>query len=121
MKRIFCLLLLFVLLVIMTACSQSNKETEVGNHINSNLESTSTNNTEANTEGQTDMTLNVKVGGQDFTVALYDNPSTQALIQRLPLSLDMSEMNGNEKYFSCQTICRQTVRMWEVFVRVILC
>lgn len=30
---------------------------------------------------------------------MYDNEAVQALLERLPLSLDMSEMNGNEKFY----------------------
>lgn len=43
--------------------------------------------------------LNIQVGNQDFTVILYDNPTTRALLERLPMTLDMSELNGNEKYY----------------------
>lgn len=42
--------------------------------------------------------LQVKVGNQNFTATLHDNETTRALIQKLPLTLTMSEMNGNEKY-----------------------
>jgi len=42
--------------------------------------------------------LNIKVGNKNFTAVLYDNATTQALLAQLPLTLDMSELNGNEKY-----------------------
>ncbi len=48
---------------------------------------------------ETSSSLNIEVGEQSFVITLYDNPSTQAFLELLPLDLDMSEMNGNEKYF----------------------
>lgn len=44
------------------------------------------------------MTLNMKIGNSTFTVTLADNATAQAFATLLPLSLNMSELNGNEKY-----------------------
>ena len=41
----------------------------------------------------------ITAGGQTFTATLLDNETTHQLAERLPLTLDMSELNGNEKYF----------------------
>ncbi|MDE6658076.1 MAG: hypothetical protein K2J88_05780, partial [Oscillospiraceae bacterium] len=41
----------------------------------------------------------VQIGNQQFTAKLYQNDTTKSLINKLPLTLDMSELNGNEKYF----------------------
>lgn len=41
----------------------------------------------------------VEVGDETFAAKLYDNDTTRALLEMLPLTLDMSELNGNEKYF----------------------
>lgn len=38
------------------------------------------------------------VGTQRFPVRLEDNPTTRALVELLPLALDMEELNGNEKH-----------------------
>ncbi|MDE6260458.1 MAG: hypothetical protein K2M42_06295 [Oscillospiraceae bacterium] len=43
--------------------------------------------------------LRVEIGGQTFTATLADNSAARALVERLPLTLSMSELNGNEKYF----------------------
>ena len=38
------------------------------------------------------------IGTQRFTVSLENNPTTRALVQLLPITLDMLELNGNEKH-----------------------
>jgi hypothetical protein len=38
------------------------------------------------------------VGDRRFAVTLADNATAQAFAAQLPLALDMSELNGNEKY-----------------------
>ena len=43
--------------------------------------------------------ITVTVGSQSFSAILEDSETARALVQLLPLTLDMSELNGNEKYF----------------------
>jgi hypothetical protein len=38
------------------------------------------------------------VGAQRFTIALEDNATARAFVQLLPVTLDMAELNGNEKH-----------------------
>lgn len=42
--------------------------------------------------------LTITVGTASFTVTLADNATSAAFKGRLPLTLEMSELNGNEKY-----------------------
>jgi hypothetical protein len=44
-------------------------------------------------------TLVVKIGWREFTAILLDNPTANAFKAMLPLTMDMTELNGNEKYF----------------------
>lgn len=44
-------------------------------------------------------TVTIQVGNKNFTATLYDNTSTRALITKLPLTLNMDELNGNEKFY----------------------
>lgn len=47
--------------------------------------------------------VNVQIGSKTFTAKLFDNASSQALLATLPMTLTMSELNGNEKYFNMPT------------------
>jgi hypothetical protein len=53
------------------------------------------------TEGMQFMrdTLVVKIGLREFTAILFDNPTANAFKAMLPLTMNMIELNGNEKYF----------------------
>lgn len=51
------------------------------------------------TEEETMLTITISAGDQTFSATLYENPSAKALLELLPLTLRMSELNGNEKYF----------------------
>lgn len=44
------------------------------------------------------LNIEITVNGHTFSAELYDNDTAKALMERLPLALDMSELNGNEKY-----------------------
>jgi hypothetical protein len=43
--------------------------------------------------------VNVQIGSESFAAILYGNVPTRGLLAQMPLALDMSDMNGNEKYY----------------------
>lgn len=46
-----------------------------------------------------ELSVTLTANGQEFEAVIYDNPSARAFIQLLPLSAEMEELNGNEKYY----------------------
>lgn len=44
-------------------------------------------------------TLNIKIGNKNFTATLEDNNTTRELVKQMPLTINMSELHGNEKYY----------------------
>lgn len=40
----------------------------------------------------------LEVNGQTFQAVFYDNPTADELLKKMPMTLDMEELNGNEKY-----------------------
>lgn len=45
-----------------------------------------------------DNKMNILINGQTFLATLYDNETAKAFRNMLPMTMDMSELNGNEKY-----------------------
>ena len=43
--------------------------------------------------------MTIQVNDKTFSATLEDNPSARAFVEMLPLECDMTELNGNEKYF----------------------
>lgn len=51
-------------------------------------------------ESNEDMTsIIISTGNAVFSAKLYDNGTAKAFLARLPITLNMSELNGNEKYY----------------------
>ena len=43
--------------------------------------------------------IKIKIGSKHFIAALEDNATARAFIALLPMTINMTELNGNEKYF----------------------
>lgn len=57
------------------------------------------NNNDNNNNDPMSNQLTITVGAASFTATFADNATAAAFKSRLPLTLNMSELNGNEKYF----------------------
>lgn len=55
-------------------------------------------NNDNDTEMETDKEITMRVGSAEFTVVLHDNATARGFAAMLPLTIDMHELNGNEKY-----------------------
>ncbi|WP_264272975.1 cyclophilin-like fold protein [Duffyella gerundensis] len=53
---------------------------------------------EAETAKEHTVNITVQIDRQHFTLTLNDSPAARAFVNRLPLTLDMAELNGNEKH-----------------------
>ena len=52
-----------------------------------------------NTEEKIMLKIAILVGNKKFEAELFDNATARVFAEKLPLTLDMTELNGNEKYF----------------------
>lgn len=43
--------------------------------------------------------INLKIGNKSFYARLYDNEATGQLIKKFPVTYNMTELHGNEKYY----------------------
>ena len=53
---------------------------------------------DAETAKEHTVNITVQIDRQHFTLTLNDSPAARAFVNRLPLTLDMAELNGNEKH-----------------------
>ena len=49
-------------------------------------------------------TMQMTIGDKEYSVVLNDNNTTKALREILPMTIKMSEFNGNEKYYQLREI-----------------
>lgn len=84
-----------------TNVNYSQEDVNTNNEITNNIENTNeeTNNNEDIEGGEENMKLNIKIGDNNFTATLEDNETTRELVNKLPLTINMSELHGNEKYY----------------------
>lgn len=111
MKRIVCsaALTAMTLSVPLTSCSADNPfpvqpETEqpsppVNPDEPGHNDANDTNNNPDDTNTPMRNNLKISVGSASFTVTLENNPTVAAFKAFLPMTVNMSDMNGNEKYY----------------------
>lgn len=107
MKKILPVFLTLAIIFAVAGCSNtatnirhtSSETSAVSDNNSANAHNTSQKDStkEATTEGKI-ITMNITIGSTIFTATLVDNDSAKALVKQLPLTVDMSELNGNEKY-----------------------
>lgn len=78
-------LILLMIGIQLNACSKDENSVQADNPDTSS----STNTTK----------MKITIGSSVFTATLYDNPAATAFKARLPLTINMTELNGNEKYY----------------------
>ena len=102
-----CILLSFLCVIVLLGCSSNSSLNPPNSVTNENTTSSPSISKELDKQGEEDVqaendvisTVNIQVGNNSFTAVLYDNDSTRALLEKLPLVLNMEELNGNEKFY----------------------
>lgn len=90
-KKIIFLVVGIFLIVSIGCIYFLRKNTELSLNNNENLERES--------ENMNELKIKMDINGVSFTVTLIDNETSRELIDRLPISIIMNELNGNEKYY----------------------
>jgi hypothetical protein len=90
--------LILLVMMLITACSQISEIVQGTLTESPGFKATEiTVLTEEANEMQT--RINIQIGDRIFTATLLDNPSSQALVAMLPITMTMIELNRNEKYY----------------------
>ncbi len=95
-----------LVLFLFDACTQSEKnnaDISVSNKIESSVSSSENSqqpseNLSAQSETNEVNSMKMTVGDKNFSVTLENNTTVSELRKLLPMTLEMSELNGNEKY-----------------------
>jgi len=80
-KKLF--ILVIISLALSSACSAKTNKIISQNQINN---------------GGIPVRIIVNIGNQNFTATLEDNESAKAFVKQLPLTINMKDLNDNEKY-----------------------
>ena len=73
-----------------------NLEEEEGN---SKLDTVNDENT-SDMDKESERKILIRVGEQEFTAVFYNNDSTKSVFDMLPFTLNMADMNSNEKFYN---------------------
>lgn len=106
-KKIFKTAIIFFAAVTITfaitGCTNSADKTSETQQNTQNstqiAETTVSNTTQKGTEKTEMNTITITVNGTSFTAELYDNDAAKAFAAMLPMTVDASELHGNEKYY----------------------
>ena len=105
MKRLLAALGAITVLFSFAACGSNASDEKISESdvsMNSNSYLTldeSQTQSETTTKEESNMQIEIIIGNKTFSAVLYDNAAASALNEMLPITLNMSELNGNEKYY----------------------
>jgi len=83
MKPVFTSITLLICIQLFACCNKNNDMTSIPNNV-------------PNTDSAR---LKITIGNNTFNASVYNNAAATAFKSKLPLTINMTELNGNEKYF----------------------
>lgn len=99
MKKILALIFSALSAILLTSCTDMQDIAE-NKSVSQTTSAFSDSFSEASEQEESTVTkIKITAGGKSFTAYLYGNETAKAFAEMLPMTLDMSELNGNEKYF----------------------
>ena len=101
MKRLLRVFLAAALTFLVAGCTAERPEQNAGRPADNEQEEGKQEEGEQEGDKQEDDDMRkiiIKAGGREFRAKLCDNEAARAFAERLPVTLDMNELNGNEKY-----------------------
>ena len=83
----------------LTDTSDTESEASKSDDITNSSSDTTTDISVNNKEEDNMVKIEIIVGNKTFSGVLYDNAAAKALTEQFPMTLNMKELNGNEKYY----------------------
>lgn len=94
MKKLLKCALLITLLSLQGCNDMQNEDSSSIEEVSSNSSSMTT----SDDKKEDNMKITLSINNTDFSATIYDNSTAKAFLEVLPLDLEMTELNGNEKY-----------------------
>ena len=99
MKKLLLCVLIIAAVITFSSCKKEVDEPVSKTSENPTVQTTETE--QSTSEDNSSMT--VIINGEEFSVTLEDNETAKAFSDMLPVTLTMSELHGNEKYYYLDT------------------
>ena len=99
MKKIVYSLLIVICLFMVVGCNSKKDETNNQNNSTNQQES----NNESNNSNEVIKSVKAIINRKEYIINLEDNETANSFANLLPQELNMSELNGNEKYINLDT------------------
>ena len=99
MKKIVYSLLIVICLFMVVGCNSKKDETNNQNNSTNQQES----NNESNNSNEVIKSVKAIINRKEYVINLEDNETAKSFANLLPQELNMSELNGNEKYIYLDT------------------
>lgn len=90
MRKLLSFLLVMLFMLSVCGCAGSNNTDSTTTEQSGNLDSGGTN---------VERSIIITVGDKEFPAELNDSKAAQELYDLLPLTVEMTELHGNEKYY----------------------
>ena len=87
-KIIFCIVVIVFLLVVSGCSLKNNMNNNQNNNIDNNIENSN----------EVINSMKAIINNKEYIITLEDNETAKSFVSMLPQKLNMSELNGNEKY-----------------------
>ena len=99
MKKIVYSILIVICLFMVVGCNSKKDETNNQNNSTNQQES----NNKSNNSNEVIKSVKAIINGKEYVINLEDNETAKSFANLLPQELNMSELNGNEKYIYLDT------------------
>lgn len=103
MKQFIILFVLLTLSSSFASCSTDEPELLLPTERPSTPETPDEPNDNNNQDNSMNNHLKITISSASFSLTLEDNAAVEAFKKQLPMTVNMSELNGNEKYFNLST------------------
>lgn len=102
-KKQLCIIIIILVLITSIVILNKNKDNSDKKNTNDIQENNNQNHND-NKDVENNMNefiskINININGTNYQATLEDNETTRAFINKLPLEINMSELNSNEKYY----------------------